>query len=163
MDNGTGVHAARDVFAEDPRPWPRAPREERMIESLFELILQLVIEIVGEVVFEFFVALGWESLTDSMRPKRQLPPVMASIGHFLAGLCAGAVSLLVMSQRLSPYSPWPGISLLLAPLGTGLMMHGLGNLWEGRGRSRPVLFSFRAGAVFAFGMSLARFMYIEWR
>src|SRR5262249_3435601 len=136
-----------------------------MIESLLELLLQIVIEIVGEVTLEFLVTLGWESLGDSMRPTRRLPPVMTSIGHFLAGLCAGAVSLLVVSRRLSPYSPWPGISLLLAPLGTGLVMHGLGNLWEERGRARPVLFSFRAGAVFAFGMALARFVYIElhWR
>jgi hypothetical protein len=132
-----------------------------MIEALLELLLQILIEIVGEVIFEFFLALGWESLTDSMPPKGRRPPVIASVGHFLAGLGAGAVSLLVMSRRLSPYSPWPGISLLLAPLGTGLVMHGLGNLWEDRGRPRPVLFSFRAGSVFAFGMALARFVYIE--
>lgn len=40
-------------------------------------------------------------------------------------------------------------------------MQRLGDLWEERGKPRPVLFWFRAGAVFAFGMALARFVYIE--
>ena len=136
-----------------------------MIEALFELLLQVVIEIVGEVLFEFLVSLGWESVTDSTRRRRRLPPVIASIGHFLLGVCAGVVSLIVVSRRLSPGSPWPGLSLLLAPLGTGLVMDRLGDLWIQRGKARPALFSFRAGAVFAFGMALARFVYIElqWR
>src|SRR5262245_11392720 len=136
-----------------------------MIGSLLELLLQILIEIVGEVIFELFVTLGWESLTESLRPERRLPPVMTALGQFLAGLCAGVVSLLTVSRRLSPDSPWPGISLFLAPLGTGLVMQRLGEIWEERGKSRPALFSFRAGAVFAFGMALARFVYIElhWR
>jgi hypothetical protein len=128
---------------------------------MIELLLELLFQVAGEVIFELFVTLGWESLTDSLRPKRPLRPVVASIVLFLLGLCAGAGSLLVVSRRLSPYAPLPGAGLLLAPLGTGVVMQRLGALWEKRGKDRPALFSFRAGAVFAFGMALARFVYIE--
>ena len=34
-------------------------------------------------------------------------------------------------------------------------------VWERRGRERPALFSFRAGAICAFGMALVRFSYFE--
>ena len=44
-------------------------------------------------------------------------------------------------------------------------MHSLGEFWRERGRDRPILFSFRAGALFAFGMALVPFVYVglEWR
>ena len=57
--------------------------------------------------------------------------------------------------------PFRGVSLLLSPLGTGLAMHILGEFWSNRGKERPALFSFRAGAAFAFGMALVRFLYLE--
>jgi hypothetical protein len=60
----------------------------------------------------------------------------------------------------------PGLSLVLAPIGTGVVaMHGLGEFWLRRGMDRPALFSFRAGAIFAFGMALVRFVYLilRWR
>ena len=136
-----------------------------MIEAIVELLLQILIDIVGEVLFELFITLGFESLTESIRPNNRLSPVTDSVAVFFLGLLAGAMTLLILKKRLSPYSPLPGVSLFLGPLGTGLVMHRLGDLWEERGRARPVLFAFRAGAAFAFGMALARFVYIElqWR
>jgi hypothetical protein len=52
---------------------------------------------------------------------------------------------------------------VLSPIGTGIAMHWIGEFWRERGR--PALFSFRAGAIFAFGMALVRFVYLElgWR
>ena len=136
-----------------------------MIGAILELLLQIVIEIVGEVLFELFVTLGWESLVGSIRSNRRFSLVTDSVALFLLGLFASAMTLLIVRRRLSPYSPLPGVSLLLAPLGTGLVMHRLGDVWEEHGKPRPVLFSFRAGALFAFGMAFARFVYIElqWR
>jgi hypothetical protein len=47
----------------------------------------------------------------------------------------------------------------------GIVMHWLGEFWRARGRDTPILFSFRSGAIFAFGMALVRFVYVEmgWR
>jgi hypothetical protein len=47
------------------------------------------------------------------------------------------------------------------PLGTGVAMHWIGEFWVQRQKDRPALFSFRAGALFAFGMALVRFIYLE--
>jgi hypothetical protein len=132
---------------------------------LFELLLQLLLEILGQILFEIVVGLGWESLKHSLRGERKATPVLAGVGHLLMGLIAGVVSLMVFGRRLTPTSVFPGLSLVAAPIGTGLAMHGLGEFWNQRGRDRPVLFTFRAGAIFAFGMALVRFVYLElhWR
>ena len=134
-------------------------------ESMWELVLQLVIEIIGQVVFELLVALGLESLSDSGIRERESRPLAGAIAQFLIGLCAGGLSLLMYSRRVSPHSAIPGLSLVLSPLGTGIAMHWLGEMWRDRGKEPPPLFSFKAGALFAFGMALARFVYLEpgWR
>ena len=133
-----------------------------MIEFIFELLLQLVLEILGQILFEFATAFGFESLKDSVRREREVTPLLASFGHFLMGSMAGVVSLVLFGSRLTQRALFPGISLIASPLGTGLAMHWLGEFWRERGRDRPVLFTFRGGAVFAFGMALVRFLYLEW-
>jgi hypothetical protein len=128
---------------------------------LFELLLQLLLEILGQILFEIVAGLGWESLKHSVRGERRATPVLAGFGHLLMGLIAGVVSLIVFGRRLTPASAVPGLSLVAAPIGTGLAMHELGEFWNQRRRDRPVLFTFRAGAIFAFGMALVRFVYLE--
>jgi hypothetical protein len=106
--------------------------------------------------------LGWEWLKPSERPHRVITPVLAATGYFVMGICAGILSLFIVPRRLVSDSLLPGVSLMLAPLGTGLAMHWLGERWRDRGREPPALFSFRAGAIFAFGMALVRFVYMGW-
>jgi hypothetical protein len=128
-------------------------------------VLQLVVEIIGQVVFEGLAELGWESVKHSARRERHSNPVLAATGHFVMGLFAGVLSLLIFGRRLTPQSNVRGLSLVLSPIGTGIAMHWMGKFWGERGRDRPALFSFRAGAIFAFGMALVRFAYLEmeWR
>jgi hypothetical protein len=79
----------------------------------------------------------------------------------LLGVCAGVLSVLIFRRRLMPYSPLPGLSLALSPIATGIAMHWIGEFWSDRGRGRPPLFTFGAGALFAFGMALVRFVVLE--
>jgi hypothetical protein len=136
-----------------------------MIEFFFELLFQLVLEIASSILFEVLTSLGWESLKDSVRTERPSTPVLAGFGHLLMGLLAGVVSLLVFGTRLVPRPVIPGLSLVLSPIATGIAMHTIGEWWRERGRDRPALFSFWPGAIFAFGMALVRFLYLEigWR
>ncbi len=133
------------------------------IEILFELLLQLILDIVGQIIFEIAAGLGWESLKNAVRRERKSNPALAWIGHFLLGLIAGTLSLLIISERIFARPTFPGVSLLLSPLGTGVIMELIGDLWLKRGKDRPVLFSFGAGAIFALGMALVRFVYLEIR
>lgn len=136
-----------------------------IIEFLFELLLELILEIAGQVLFEFIATVGWESLKDATRRVRGANPALAAIGHLFMGVLAGVVSVLIVPRRLMPHSPLPGLSLVLSPIGTGIAMNEIGEFWRERRGDRPVLFSFRAGAIFAFGMALVRFLYVDrgWR
>jgi len=132
-----------------------------VIEAIFEFLFQIVIEILWQILFEAATSFGWESLSHSMRTERKASPVLAGIGHLLMGLIAGVISLFILPGRLAPRSPLPGVSLVLSPLGTGLAMHLLGERWRERGHDPPKLFSFWSGAIFAFGMALVRFLFVE--
>jgi hypothetical protein len=107
-----------------------------VIAAIFELLLEIVVQ---------------------TQARAQESGLWTFVACFLVGVLIGAISTLIVGHRLTPVSPWPGVSLVLAPLGTGLVMRRLGDVWEERGKSRPILFSFRAGAIFAFGLALARF------
>ena len=128
-----------------------------MIEFLFELFL----EILGQIVCELLTGFGWEALGNSLPTERKPRPWLASVGFFLMGLAAGLLSLLLFPIRVTQRVLFAGVSLILSPLGTGLAMQWLGDVMEQRGGKRPVLFTFRAGAIFAFGMALVRFVYFE--
>ena len=119
-----------------------------------------MIEIAWQILVELLTAFGWESL-DSRRPERKARPVLARFGQFLIGVAAGILSVLLFGRRLVPRPLIPGLSLVLSPIVTGIAMDWMGELLSERGKHRPALFSFWAGAVFAFGMALVRFVYLE--
>ena len=127
---------------------------------MLEFVFQALLEVVGQILFELIFGVGSESLKNAARPIRRSHPVLAGIGHFMMGLLAGGISLLIFGERLMARSTLPGLSLLVSPLLTGAAMHVIGARWE-REEDRPALFSFRAGAVFAFGMALVRYFYFE--
>ena len=120
-----------------------------------------MLEIAWQIVFEVLTGLGWDSLKESLGGKRGSRPVLAGFGHFLMGLGAGVLSLLTFGSRLMPRPLVPGLSLVLSPIATGIAMHRIGEWRVERGRDRPALFSFWGGAIFAFGMALVRYVYLE--
>jgi hypothetical protein len=128
---------------------------------LLELLLQLVVEVALELAFEVGTAFGWSAIEPSSSDEGHPHKSIGPLGHFLIGIVAGAISLLVYSQRLTPFRFVPGASLLLAPLGTGIIMEALGRFWVSRGHVRMALFTFKAGFLFALGMALLRFAYLE--
>jgi hypothetical protein len=121
----------------------------------------MVFEVVGQILFELLTELGWRSLGDGLRSRREAHPVLARLGQFLLGSIAGVISLLIVSRRIVGPSPLVGASLILSPLCTGLAMHWIGEWWPRSYGDKPGLFSFTSGAIFAFGMALVRFVYLE--
>ena len=130
-----------------------------LLEILVALLLEFVVQVVLNVAFNFLAALGIESLKHAIRREGDAHPVLAMLGHFLLGLGAGGLSLLLVRQPMAAPFLFPGLSLIVAPLGNGLAMHLLGAWWWRRGHRRPVMFTFPAGAVFAGGMQLVRVLY----
>jgi hypothetical protein len=115
-----------------------------------DLLIQLVLEILWEVVAAAYKATFG-------RPDRSI--VGASIGYFVVGASLGGLSLLVWPSRLLRPGPVPGLSLILSPVCVGLTMQAWGRYRRARGRVTTTLATFPAGAAFALGTALVRFVW----
>ncbi|HJZ95263.1 MAG TPA: hypothetical protein VKE70_02090 [Candidatus Solibacter sp.] len=122
--------------------------------DLLELVLELLFELVVPVVAELLADIG------SSR-KRPAAPAFPWAWILLTGTAVGTASALIWPRRLLREGTIvPGASLLLAPLLAARVMGVVGERLRDRGITPTALASARGGAVFAFGMALARFLMV---
>jgi hypothetical protein len=122
------------------------------MEFIFEALAELIYQLVAEIVFEF----GGESVKHLFRGRRSANPVFAAFGLILLGALAGFVSSWIFPRPLSRASRFPGISLILAPICTGVIMNAYGSWRRERGGDPTLLATFWGGATFAFVMAFTR-------
>ena len=115
-----------------------------------DLLIQVVLEILWEVVAAAYKATFG-------RPDRGV--VWASVGYFVVGASLGTLSLLLWPTRLLRPGPLPGLSLIISPLCVGLAMEAWGTYRRAGGRVTTSLATFPAGAAFALGTALVRFVW----
>ncbi len=126
-----------------------------------EELLLLVLQFLGDLLVQFVLEVVWEFGVSAYkatfeRPNRTVG--VAALGYFFLGAAIGGLSLLVRATRLLKPGPFPGISLVVAPICVGLAMHGWGTYRRSRGRVTSQLSTFAGGAAFAFGTALVRFL-----
>jgi hypothetical protein len=119
---------------------------ELVLEALW-LLAELVIEL-------FFGAADFGVLPD---PPRRF---WIYAGYAAAGFALGAGSGWLVPRRLLPMPATQGISLLLSPVVSGIVMHFWGSYRRERGRPASSMATFWGGASFAFGCALGRFVAI---
>jgi len=134
---------------------------QRGIVATMEIILEVLWQIFGELLLqvaaEMLVELGIRSLTETLhRPQN---PIYATIGYILWGAFAGAVSLLIFpsSAITDPKLRW--INLVVTPALVGAMMVMVGKARSKKGQDLIRLDRFGYAFVFAFVMSLVRFVW----
>jgi hypothetical protein len=127
-----------------------------MLEFVLSALWEIVLQLAGELLLE----LGFSAVGEPFRERKRSHPVLAGAGVFLIGAVLGAATRLAWPGRIFPPGPVPGVSLLLSPLATGLIMHSYGEWCERRGTSRSFVETFWGGALFAFGMALVRFLWV---
>jgi hypothetical protein len=121
-------------------------------------LLELLVEAGGEVLFQLVVELGLDSLAHSAWRRRDANPWLAALGYALLGALAGLLSLWIVPRRLLPASPARGVSLVVSPLVTGLLMRAYGEFRRSRDLPTTGLATFWGGATFAFFLALVRFV-----
>ena len=84
-----------------------------------------------------------------------------STGPLVMGTMAGAIGLVVMRRQVFTNRVVPGVSLILAPVCTGVLLDLLGRWWVHRGNIRMALFTFWGAFCFALGMAFVRFAYFQ--
>jgi hypothetical protein len=123
-----------------------------VLTALWEIFLQIV----AEVLIEF----GLGSIGESLRQRSRAHPAVAGMGAALLGGLAGVLTSLIWPTRILRPGPLPGMSLLVSPLITGLVMDRYGQWREGKGVGRSYVATFWGGVLFAFSMALVRLVWV---
>lgn len=137
------------------------------MEDFLGFILELLLEALIEIAFS-------ESIAVASRTRRRFrirPFVRATLSQTNApltilfftlwGIGLGVLSSLIFPHPLFRSSRLHGISLLISPIITGVVMNGIGRLVRRRGRTPVRIESFTYGFTFAFAMALMRWLLIH--
>lgn len=128
------------------------------MEELILIVFQIGLEILWQVIIEVLAEFGLASVKVAFdRPNRNLP--VAVVGLLLLGAGVGGLSLLVWPGRLVGSGPIPGLSLVVAPLCTGVALRAWGAFRRANGHVTTHLATFPGGAAFALGTALVRFVW----
>lgn len=134
-----------------------------MGEFLFELLLALAeifLEALFAVIWEAILDLAQRAIAEVFKPFGIASPQLAFVGYLLLGAIAGAWSFLIYPHHLVHPSRFHGISLLVSPIITGLVMSLIGSILRRQGKRVVQIESFSYGFAFAFGMALIRYFFV---
>lgn len=130
---------------------------ELLVQLFLEVFLEAVIEIVGEAILVFLLT----AIAEALGPSELRRPVMAGVGYLLLGGTAGGLTLIWFRFPLVHPSRFPGISLIISPILTGSLMALLGSILRRYNKPTVKLETFAYGFLFAFGMTLVRFLFTQ--
>ena len=131
-----------------------APVMEGILEALLEFVAEVLLQIVGEALAE----LGVRSVGHVLSSERPRNPLLAALGYVILGASLGGLSLLAWPEALVPDPRLRLLYLFLSPAVAGLLMASVGAVLRRRGKVSIRLESFAFGFLFAFSLSLVRFL-----
>jgi hypothetical protein len=130
---------------------------ELNMEFIFEIIFQFLGEILLQVFIEGLFEIGLHSLANVFeQPKNKL---LSSIGYCLWGAIAGGLSLLIFSTSFIHSPDLKLANLFITPILIGGCMMVVGKIRTAKGDAIIGLDTFLYGFLFAFSMSLVRYMW----
>src|SRR5438552_4271663 len=125
---------------------------------MLDALLELIFEFIGEFIFQLATEACVEWIAEFFRGRRTLSLASAYLGLPLFGGFVGFILSNTIPWRIFRNPIIPGISLLLSPIATGLVMKLFGDWRRSRGHQPTVLATFWGGALFAFSMALVRWL-----
>ena len=144
------------------------------MEILFELLwvaAEFIAEIALQLAFEWLAGTGVRGLGNvrdardarnarhAKPPAREFSPALAVVGYAALGAVVGAISLWPFPHSfIGPY-PARLANLVVTPVIAGALMSLIGERRQRRGEPLIQLDRFAYGVVFAFAMSLVRFLW----
>ncbi len=135
------------------------------MEDLLEAVLGFILEILAEALFEVVAAALAGLVSRGLRrfrvTLRRSNPAVAIVTFALLGVGLGFLSVFVFPHPLVHPSKLHGISLLISPVLTGLVLGLIGRSIRRRGRNPVRIESFGYGFTFALAMALVRFWLIR--
>ncbi|MES2301798.1 MAG: hypothetical protein V4521_06955 [Pseudomonadota bacterium] len=129
------------------------------MEFVFEVLLQFGGEILLQALFEVLAELGMRSMADTLRKPRT--PLFSTIGFILWGFIAGGISLLLFPTSPIADPTLRAINLFITPTAIAAIMMLIGRVRTKKGQTLVRLDRFGYAFVFAFGMALVRYIWVD--
>lgn len=130
-----------------------------LLGFLAELLLEVLLELAGEFILDLLLRALARMFERVFEAEEVANALLAGVWYAALGIVAGVRSIKVFPHPLVHPSRVHGISLLVAPVGTGFLMSLAGSLLSRKGVRTIRLESFGYGFAFAFGMALIRFLF----
>jgi len=133
---------------------------EDLFAALLSGIVEMLIEVFFQVAIEAIVALVSRCLRNILSEPNVISPILAAAGYLLLGVIFGAVSVFVIPYPIMKPARIHGLSLIVSPVITGLIMSQVGVLLRRNGKKTVRIESFAYGFTFALGVAAVRFAYL---
>jgi len=134
---------------------------EELLGMIWAGIVELLAEVLLEVAFGALAGILSRAFRQLRVTVRRSNPIVASVAFTLVGVAVGFLSAWMFPHPLVHPSKLHGISLLISPVLTGLVMAYIGRAWRRRGRTSVRIESFGYGFTFALAMALVRFWLVR--
>lgn len=131
-----------------------------MILELLEGALEILAEVILQWIAEAFTASIIRSTRKAEEESENVGPVFAGILYLFVGIGFGALSVILFPHPLLHPSRVHGISLVVSPILTGLLMARIGLVRRRKGQEAVRLESFAYGFTFALGVAIIRFFFV---
>jgi hypothetical protein len=128
-----------------------------LLYAIFEMFGEVFIELIGEAI----ISLISRSIRNIVEESKAVSPILAEAGYLLLGFACGGISVFFSPHPLIHPSKFHGISLLISPILTGLVMAQVGVLRQKKDQRAVRIESFWYGFTFALGMALVRFFFVR--
>jgi hypothetical protein len=134
---------------------------EELIFALLCGIAEVLAEMFSEVVLGAIVDLMVRSTRNLVAESKPIGPVLAAVGYLSLGSGLGLLSIFLLPHSLIPRSRFHGVSLLVSPVLTGLVMSQVGRFLRRQGKESVQIESFGYGFTFALGVAMIRFIFVS--
>jgi hypothetical protein len=129
--------------------------------ALLSAVAELLFEVLFQVAVEAVVALVVRSIRNVFDETNAINPILATIGYLLLGSAFGIASLRLFPHPFFQPSKFHGISLVISPVITGLVMSQTGIMLRRKGKQAVRIESFGYGFTFALGLAIIRFILVR--
>lgn len=129
------------------------------LDIIFEIIFQFIAEIFLQLFAEALFELGFHSLAEAFNRKRRRNPILAAISYLLWGAIIGAVTLFIFPSLMIKNPILRIVNLFITPVIAGVFMSLVGSWRSKKDQDLLRIDSFIYGALFAFGLAMARFLW----
>ncbi len=139
---------------------------EDLLLAVLSGVFEILLDVLFQVAMEGVTALAVRSIRNKVEEYRvaeseATSPILAGAGYLLLGAAFGGVSVYLFPHPLVHPSKIHGISLVVSPVITGLIMSQVGSLLRRTGKDTVQIESFGYGFAFAFGVAVIRFLFVR--